>query len=150
MIYPTLIFILATFVLITIPRDKLRVLLPYGVVLGGLIDFLDDMVWGNLFRIMSYDQMGIFDASGHLFLAPLAWTLLVVFYLYFWPDDNRYVAYFYVLAWALLATGFSQVVHAAGLFTYSPWFYPFPMLITFLIRFAFIAWMAQRLKLIRI
>lgn len=149
-VYPILIFILATFVLITVPRDKLRILMPYGVVLGGLVDFVDDLIFGDLLKITFFDNMGIFEASGHLILAPIAWTLLIIFYLHYWPDNNRYLGYFYALAWVLLSTGFSQIVYAAQLFNYLDWFYPIPMFISFAIRFAIITWIALRFKVIRL
>lgn len=149
-VYPVLILIVAIFLLITVPRDKLRLLLPYGVVLGGLLDFVDDTIMGKLFKVIAFSELGLFDASGHLIFAPLAWTLIIVFYLYFWPDDNKYLGYLYGFAWALLATAFSQVVYKAELFSYAPWFYPLPMLLTFVLRFAFITWVAQRCKLIRL
>ncbi|NMB00243.1 MAG: hypothetical protein GX971_01780 [Firmicutes bacterium] len=150
LVYPVLVLVVTVFLLITVPRDRFRILLPYGVVLGGLVDFVDDLIVGKLFRAFTFANMGLFDASGHLLLAPIAWTLLVVFYLHFWPDENKQLGYFYALGWTLLATGFSQVVRNVSLFDYSPWFYPVPMFVTFLIRFIFITWIAGRFALIRI
>lgn len=78
-----------------------------------------------------------------MILAPLAWTLIIIFYLYFWPRENKQLSYFYTLSWAGLATGFSQVVYLAELFEYKPWLYPLPMLIMFIVRFALAAWVAK-------
>lgn len=141
--YPGFILIVLIFLLITVPRAAFRALLPYGIVLGGLLDYLWNLVLGNLFRIFVYTNHGIFNVSGQMFLAPLAWTLIIVFYLYFWPRDNRQLSYFYMLAWGGLATGFGQVVYLIELFEYSPWLYPLPMLGLFLARFAFAAWVAK-------
>ena len=143
LLYPTLILIIAVFLLATVPRSSLRRLIPYGIVLGGLIDVFWNMLFDDLLNVFRYTNLGIFDASGQLFLAPLAWSLIIVSYLYFWPSDNSPLRYFYVLAWAFLATGFSQLVRFAGLFEYRAWYYPFPMLILFVIRFALIAQIAK-------
>lgn len=143
LLYPTLVLILATFLLITVPRKVFRALLPYGLVLGGLLDYVWNVIFGDLFKIFIYKNNGVFDVSGQMIFAPLAWTLIIVFYLYFWPKENRQLCYFYVLFWGGLATGFSQVVYFAALFEYKPWFYPLPMLIMFLVRFALAAWVAK-------
>ena len=144
LVYPALIVILAVFLLITVPRDEFRLLVPYGVVLGGLVDFLFDRLFSSLFHVFSYTNLGMFGVSGQLLLAPLAWTLIIVFYLYFWPRDHRYLGYFYILAWSLLATGYSQVVLQLEMFSYLPWYYPLPMLLLFIARFAFVAWFGKR------
>lgn len=143
LLYPSLITILALFLLLTVPRKALRSLMPYGVVLGGLLDFVFNVVLGGLFKVFSYESAGFFVASGHLLFAPLAWTLVTVFYFYFWPQDNRNLGYFYGFSWALLATGFSQVVHKLELFRYLPWYYPLPMFVVFLVRFILVTWIAK-------
>ena len=143
LLYPGLIFIVILFLILTVPRQALRSLLPYGIVFGGLLDFLLNVVLGDLFKIFAFQNTGCFDASGHLLFAPLAWTLLIVFYFYFWPKDNRNLGYLYSFAWALLATGFSQVITEVELFHYLPWYYPLPMFIVFLVRFAFITWVVK-------
>ncbi|MCK9524428.1 MAG: hypothetical protein M0R49_00655 [Limnochordia bacterium] len=141
--YPGLILLLLGFLLITVPRTSLRSLVPFGFVLGGLLDGVLNLIFGNVFHFASYINSGMFDASGQLILAPITWILVIIFFLYFWPRDQGNLVYLYVLAWALLATAFSQVVHFLGLFEYSPWMYPLPMLILFLGRFALAAWVAK-------
>ncbi len=141
--YPSFILILLSFLLITVPRTALRALLSYGFVLGGLLDAAINLIFGNLLHVFSYTDLDIFNVSGQIILSPLAWVLIIVLYLYFWPRDNRQLSYFYILAWSLLATGFSQVVDLVELFEYLPWFYPIPMLIMFLGRFALAAWVAK-------
>ena len=148
LLYPALILILALFLLITVPRKVFRTLLPYGLVLGGLLDYVCHLVLGDLFKVFSFKNHGIFNVSGQMILAPLAWTLIIIFYLYFWPRENKQLSYFYVLAWGGLATGFSQVVYLAELFEYRPWLSPIPMLIMFLARFAFAGWVAKPWKLL--
>jgi hypothetical protein len=143
LLYPALILVLLVFLLVTVPHNAFRPLVSYGMVLGGLTDFFSNFVLGDLLRIASFKNLGIFNVSGQVFFAPLAWSLIVIFFLYYWPKENKRLSYFYVLVWAGLATAFSQVVYHADLFEYSPWFYPFPMLIIFLARFAFIAWIAK-------
>lgn len=143
LIYPTLVLILAIFLVITVPRQTLRILLPYGVVLGALVNFFYDLLFGHLFKITWFEHLGILNASGHPILGYLAWTLVMVFYLYFWPKDNLNLGYLYLFAWSLLATGFSQVVKQAELYSYVSWFYPLPMFFTFLGQFAFATWVVK-------
>jgi len=143
LLYPILVLVLTIFLLITVPRGALRSLIPYGLALGGLFDFIWHWLFGHVLGLFAFKNLGIFDFNGHVFLAPLAWTLIIVFYLYFWPREGTKLAYLYVLTWALLATGFGQVVNGVGMFEYEPWVYPFPMLILFLGRFALVAWIAK-------
>lgn len=142
-LYPALLALLTLLVLITVPRQALRSLIPYGVVLGGLFDFLYNLLLGNIFKIISFHNAGLFDASGHVFLAPLAWALIMVIYLYFWPQGHHGWGWTYGFTWALLATGFSQIVYAVDLFHFSPWFYPLPMFISFAVRFALATWITK-------
>lgn len=142
--YPSVVLVLLAFILLTIPRAALRTLVPLGLVLGGLVDTICNFICGNLLRIYSFTSPGILDASGHLILAPLAWSLVIIAFLYFWPSKKfEPLTYFYILAWGLLATGFSQVVDFLELFDYSDWLYPLPMLILFLVRFSLAAWVAK-------
>ncbi len=143
LLYPTLIFILILFLMITVPRKTLRTLLPYGVVLGGLVNALKTYLLQNALKLVSYKNLGVFACSKQMFLAPLAWVLVIVFYLYFWPKEPPLLSWSYCVAWAVLATAFSQVVKEADLFSYVPWFYPLPMFLVFLARFAFTAWLAK-------
>lgn len=143
LLYPILVFILIIFLLLTVPRQSLRALMPYGVVLGGLLDFACNLIFGNLFKIFSFHPVDFLTAGEHLLLTPIAWACLVIFYLYFWPTKNQRLGFFYGFAWAILATGFSQIVYQVGLFRYQNWFYPFPMLLMFLARFAIITWIVK-------
>lgn len=143
MLYPVFIALVTSFLLIALPRSELRLLIPYGLVLGGLHDYLFSLVFGDLLGFFEFTSPGLFDASGYLVLAPLAWSLVVIFFLYFFPKEHDYLGYLYILAWALMATGYSQVVEHVGLFTYRPWFYPLPLLILAILRFALVAWLAK-------
>lgn len=141
--YPGFILILAIFTLITVPRSEFRDLMPYGIVLGGLVDFVSSLIFGTMFKMYTYSNHGIFNVGGHIILASLAWTLVMIVYLYFWPRNNRNLTYFYIAAWAGLATGFSQIVRGIDLFDYSPWYYPLPMLIVHITWFSLAAWVAK-------
>ncbi|HHT43755.1 MAG TPA: hypothetical protein GX014_10205 [Firmicutes bacterium] len=149
LVYPVLIVLVGGFALLTVPREDLRLLLPYGVVLGGLYDYIHGVITGDLLKIGTFQNQHIFAVGDHLILTPIAWTFIMVLYLYYWPQRNKYIGWLYLLSWALLATGYSQVVRSAGLFTYLPWFYPIPMFLLFLIRFALATWVAQRSNLLQ-
>ncbi len=129
--------------MVTIPRRALRILLPYGIVLGGLFDTFYVWIFQDLLKIIRFQHLGTFDCSGHSFLSSLAWVLIIVFYIYFWPQESRYLNYAYCFSWALLATAFSQLVTSAGLFQYRSWFYPFPMFLAYLLWFAAAAWIVK-------
>ena len=149
LVNPVLIVLVGGFALLTVPREDLRLLLPYGVVLGGLYDYIHGVITGDLLKIGTFQNQHIFAVGDHLILTPIAWTFIMVLYLYYWPQRNKYIGWLYLLSWALLATGYSQVVRSAGLFTYLPWFYPIPMFLLFLIRFALATWVAQRSNLLQ-
>ncbi|HPT84252.1 MAG TPA: hypothetical protein PLM25_10195 [Limnochordia bacterium] len=148
LVYPVLLLLVAGFVLLTVPRDHLRVLLPYGAVLGGILDYLTSLATGVL-GLTSFKNLGILQAGDHPLLGHLVWVFLIVFFLYYWPSENRGLGYLYTAAWALLATGFSQVVKQAEIFEYVPWYYPVPMFLLFLARFALAVWVAQRQGVLR-
>jgi hypothetical protein len=149
LVYPVLVVVLGVLVLLTVPKSRLDALLPFGVVLGGLLDYLYSEFMGPLLGITAFKNLGFLQASGHPLLGHIAWVFIVVLFLHFWPEDNRYLGSLYGLAWALLATGFSQVVRNLGVFEYAPWFYPIPMLLLFIARFAITVWAAKRLQLLR-
>jgi len=130
------------FVLLTVPRDNLRLLLPYGAVLGGLLEYLEGLITGGL-GITAFHNVGLIQAGSNPLLSYIVWTFIAVFFLHFWPRSNEPLGYLYLLGWALLATGFSQVVKGAGLFSYAEWFYPIPMLLLFAARFALKVWVAK-------
>lgn len=143
LVYPVLILLVGALVLLTVPREHLRTLLPYGAVLGGLFDYLESLVTGTL-KLTAFKNLGILQAGGHPLLGHLAWVPIIVLFLYYWPRGKMSLGYLYTAAWALLATGFSQVVRLAGIFEYVSWYYPIPMFLLFLARFALAAWVAHR------
>ncbi len=147
LIYPVLLLLVGGFVLLTVPRDNLRLLLPYGAVLGGLLEYLEGLITGGL-GITAFHNVGLIQAGSYPLLSYIVWTFIAVFFLHFWPRSNEPLGYLYLLGWALLATGFSQVVKGVGLFSYAEWFYPIPMLLLFAARFALKVWVAKRCGLL--
>lgn len=143
LVYPILIVLLVLLVIMTIPRRSLRILVPYGVVFGGLLSSLHFFFLGNVFKIFRFDKLGIFEVGGIPLLSAVAWTFIVMTYLYFWPKNNRYLGYFYAFSWAFLATAFSEVVRQAKIFTCQTWYYPLPMLLVFSAKFALITWLCK-------
>ena len=105
LVYPVLIVLVGGFALLTVPREDLRLLLPYGVVLGGLYDYIHGVITGDLLKIGTFQNQHIFAVGDHLILTPIAWTFIMVLYLYYWPQRNKYIGWLYLLSWALLATG---------------------------------------------
>jgi hypothetical protein len=141
--YPTFVLLLAGFVFLTIPRRSLRPLFPYGVVLGGLGEAVYVVLFHFATEIVSFQDVAVWQSGGHRFLSGAAWILIIMIYLYFWPQTSRYLSYAYYFAWAVLATGFSQVVSSIEVFRHVDWFYPLPMLISYLLWFALAAWAAK-------
>ncbi|NLJ79546.1 MAG: hypothetical protein GX335_00755 [Firmicutes bacterium] len=72
LLYPILIFVLALFLLITVPRKTLRILLPYGIVPGGLVDVAFTFLFQDLFSLVEYQNLWIFNCCGQMFLASLS------------------------------------------------------------------------------
>ncbi|HHY15767.1 MAG TPA: hypothetical protein GX521_06800 [Firmicutes bacterium] len=144
--YPSLILVLVTFILLTVPRRTLRVLIPYGIVFGGLLETLYVWIFQDLLKIIHFQHLGVFECAGHPFFSALAWVLIIVFYLYFWPQGSPFLGYAYYFSWAVLATAFSQLVKHAGLFHYASWFFPFPMFLSYLLWFALPSWAAKPWK----
>lgn len=141
--YPFSVFVLAAFILLAVPRKALRILMPYAFVFGGAFEAVYVWIFQNLLGIIRFQHLGVFESGGRPFLSTLAWVLVIILYLYFWPQESRYLGYAYILSWAGLATAFSQLVKHAGLFHYRDWFYPIPMFISYLIWFGAAAWFAK-------
>ena len=142
LVYPVLIVLVGGFALLTVPREDLRLLLPYGVVLGGLYDYIHGVITGDLLKSAPSepahlrrrrsldphpDRLDVYYGALPVLLAP--------------KKQVYRLALLAVLG--ALGHGYSQVVRSAGLFTYLPWFYPIPMFLLFLIRFALATWVAH-------
>jgi len=64
LIYPVLLLLVGGFVLLTVPRDNLRLLLPYGAVLGGLLEYLEGLITGGL-GITAFHNVGLIQAGSN-------------------------------------------------------------------------------------
>lgn len=143
LLYPALLITLTILVLFLIPRSELRDYLPYGIVLGGLVDVALTWLLQDVFRVIRFCNLGLFHCSGQTVLSPLAWTLVITLYLYMWPQTGN-LRYAYTFAWAVLATAFGEVLNNVGLFQYVTWFYPIPLFLVLLGQFVFATWISER------
>lgn len=146
LIYPVLLLLVGGFVLLTVPRDNLRLLLPYGAVLGGLLEYLEGLITGGL-GITAFHNVGLIQAGSNPLLSYIVWTFIAVFFLHFWPrSTNPGLPVFAGLG----SSGhrFQPGGEGAGLFSYAEWFYPIPMLLLFAARFALKVWVAKRCGLL--
>ncbi len=147
LVYPILLVFALFLSLSIIPREKYRVYLIYGFLVGGLMDVLIVTILNNFLGIIQFKNQGIFNALGHHALAPICWTLIMALFLYLLPKPSIFL-YFYILAWGLLSIGFGYIVHNVGLFDFQPWFYPFPALIIFIVWLTFAAYLFRNTSLI--
>lgn len=137
--YPSYILIALVIVLITIPKRDFKEYFIYGVLFGGLGDVVVVGLFQNLLNVIWFKNSGIFNALGQNLLSPLSWTLTVMIFLYFLPQQKLF-RYIYVLGFAVFSVGYGYLVHNVGLFDFRPWFYPFFAYLTFLFWWSIISW----------
>lgn len=143
LVYPVLVLILALFTVITIPRQTIRFLFPYGVVFGGFLNFIIFLLLVNVFKVFHFQNVGFLHVHGQPILGAVSWIFITMIFIYFWPKNNTTLGYFYTMAWAALATGFSQIISHIELLEHSPFMYPLPMLLLFSANFALVTWISK-------
>lgn len=145
LLYPGLLMVLFILMVFLIPRSDLRYYLPYGIVLGGLMDVVLTWLFQDIFKVIKFTNLGMFHCSGQTVFSPLGWTLVITLYLYLWPKSGG-LKYAYTVTWSVLAVAFGQLLANVGLFQYVPWFYPIPLFFVLLGQFVFAVWIFQRSK----
>lgn len=137
--YPIFLGLAFTFSLIFIPKKEYKDYFIYGFLLGGVGDVVLVALLQNVLHIMWFKNQGIFNIFGQIALSPPSWTVSIMLFLYFLPEQ-RYFRYAYIAAWALYSVGYGYMVHNVGLFDFRPWFYPIPSYFLFLGWWGFTAW----------
>lgn len=143
LVFPVLLFLLALLMVITMSRQTIRFLFPYGIVFGGFLNFVLFLFLVNVLKVFTFQNGSFLNVHGQPILGAIAWTFIVMIFIYFWPKNNKTLGYFYTLAWASLATGFSQIIVQIELLEHSPFMYPLPMLLLFSAKFALITWVSK-------
>ncbi len=141
--YP--VFLIMTFILtlIFIPRKVYKEYFIYGLIIGCLGDILIVFLMQNILGVMWFKNQGIFYVLGHIALSPLSWTVTVMIYLYFLPS-SRWFLYLYIMTWAFISVGFGYIAQNVGMFDFTPWLYPIPSYIIFLVWWGFAAWLFRK------
>ncbi len=137
--YP--VFLVSTFILtlIFIPKKDYKTYLIYGLIIGGLGDFVLVSLMQNIFNVMSFKNQGIFNVLGQIALSPPSWAVSIMLFLFFLPT-RKFFLYIYIVTWGLTSVSYGYVVHNVGLFDFEPWLYPIPSFIIFLTWWSFTAW----------
>jgi hypothetical protein len=129
--YPSFLLTLFIIVLLLIPKELFKEYFIYGVLIGGLGDIIVVGLFQNLFHIIQFTNVGLFNVLGMNILSPPCWILMVMLFLRFLPRKRSFLI-IYNIAFASFSVGFGYIVYNANLFTFRPWFYPFFSFITFL------------------
>lgn len=143
--YPGYLLFAFILTLIFIPRKEYKNYFIYGILLGGLGDFVIVLIFQNLLGIIWFKNQGMFNVLDQIALSPPSWTLTVMLFLYFLPA-RRLFLYPYVATWAVTSVGFGYVVRNAGLFDVQPWFYPIPGYLTFLSWWVAVTWIYTKTR----
>ena len=114
LLYPTYTAVIGLVMLAVVPKGKIRQLVPFAVLFGGLGDFLWLLLLGFL-GIGGYINFGPFGFLGMPFFPPLAWTFFFIIYLYLLPDKFPW-NYIFTLAGAGYSLVFSNVLQNLGIF----------------------------------
>jgi hypothetical protein len=138
--YPVFVLAVTVAIMIFIPRDQLRGLLPAAAVIGGLGDVIVVWLFQDVLKIIWFKNHGIWECANQHFFSPIGWTMVMVLYFYFFPRHLRILRYLYTAAWAALAVGYGVLVRNVELYDFRPWFFPVPIYLTFLGWFTFAIW----------
>ncbi|TCL32443.1 hypothetical protein EV210_1218 [Anaerospora hongkongensis] len=141
--YPVYLLIGFVLTLIFIPQKDYKEYLLYGIIVGALGDVIMVGLFQNLFHIMWFKNMGIFDVLRQNALSPLSWTVTVMLFLRFLPG-RRTFCYIYILTFSCASVAYGIVVRNANLYDFQAWFYPIPAYLIFVMWWSFAAWIFNK------
>ena len=141
--YPVYLLIGFVLTLIFIPQKDYKEYLLYGIIVGALGDVIMVGLFQNLFHIMWFKNMGIFDVLRQNALSPLSWTVTVMLFLRFLPG-RRTFCYIYILPFSCASVAYGIVVRNANLYDFQAWFYPIPAYLIFVMWWSFAAWIFNK------
>jgi hypothetical protein len=118
--YPVYLLIGFVLTLIFIPQKDYKEYLLYGIIVGALGDVIMVGLFQNLFHIMWFKNMGIFDVLRQNALSPLSWTVTVMLFLRFLPG-RRTFCYIYILTFSCASVAYGIVVRNANLYDFQAW-----------------------------
>lgn len=141
--YPVYLLIAFILTLIFIPQKDYKEYLIYGVIVGALGDVIMVGLVQNVFQIMWFKNMGIFNVLGQHALSPLSWLVTVMLFLRFLPSRKTF-QYIYILAFSCASVAYGIVVRNADLYDFLAWFYPIPAYLIFVLWWSFAAWIFSK------
>lgn len=141
--YPVYLLIAFVLTLIFVPQKDYKEYLIYGVMVGALGDVIMVGLVQNVFHIMWFKNMGIFDVLGQHALSPLSWLVTVMLFLRFLPSRKTFL-YIYILTFSCASVAYGIVVRNANLYDFLAWFYPIPAYLIFVLWWSFAAWIFSK------
>ncbi|MGE5558503.1 MAG: hypothetical protein ACM3WV_07805 [Bacillota bacterium] len=104
--------------IVLIPKEQYKKYFIYGLLFGGIGDFLVVFVFTRLFHWIQYKNMGAFNFYKMIsFWTPIAWMFVFMYFLYALPERKLYL-YFYVAAFGLFGYAVGIVLENFGLYEY--------------------------------
>lgn len=130
---------------ILIPKELYRKFLIYGLIFGGIGDFLFVLFGSKIFHLFEYRQMGFFNLFDMVsFWTPIAWMFVLMFFFYGLPV-RRIFLYLYVPSFGFYGYCVGLVLQNFGLFQYNGAYQYFALLVL-TGWFAFSAWAYLKLE----
>lgn len=124
--YPLFFGFMWIFILVLIPKDKLKGLFFYGLVWGFLAAYPFIWIFAEWLHLFEYFHAEPFKVFGVNLLLAGAWIPAIMLFLYYLPSDHsRYARPLYFLIFALASASIDGFFHSVGLLKYyfwSPWF----------------------------
>lgn len=113
-IYPIYTSVLALLVLALVPRQQIRRLAIYGILLGTVLDFSLIIIYG-LLGLANYQNYGPFGYGMIPFFPLIAWNCYYILFFYFLPKKRWLIIMFIIVA-SGFNTLFSHVLQNLGIF----------------------------------
>lgn len=117
-IYPIYTAILALALVTLVPREEIRRLSIYGIVLCAVTDVALIGVISNLLKVGGHINHGPFGALKIAFFPPIAWGIWFILFFYFLPEDLPWVV-IYVFAAVGTSVLFSNVLSNLKIFAWN-------------------------------